>query len=111
MMNDTLNLLRREVARTSQRRVAARIGVSAASINLVLSGTYPNPERMLARIAAVLSTVRCPFLLTDLPLPECQQTALGRAPTHNPLRMAHWRSCQHCPNRPQEGEDHGCTRV
>ena len=50
-----------------QREVARRVGVSAASINRILKGTYPNPQKILEKIKDTFSSIenreiKCPTL-------------------------------------------------
>jgi hypothetical protein len=47
--SDWMRALREEVARTSQRRAAALLGVSATTIGLVLAGKYKSNPKTLAK--------------------------------------------------------------
>ena len=61
-----LTLLKRAAARYGQRGVARKLGVSPATVNRVLHETYPNPEHVLAKAAALFGEPehrgRCPVL-------------------------------------------------
>jgi len=51
----------------SQRIVGNKIGKSAATVNLLLKGTYPKPEKILKTVSEVFADlnateVECPYL-------------------------------------------------
>ncbi|MCD5362767.1 XRE family transcriptional regulator [Chromobacterium aquaticum] len=96
-----LDLLRAEAERTSMRSVAARLGYSLTTISLVLSGKYPGrPDKIAKAVIELLEqAVACPYLGQTIAADLCRSHATGPAPTHNPLKMAHWRACQQCQNR------------
>lgn len=50
-----------------QREVARRTGISAASINRILKGTYPNPKKRIEKVNNTFShivneKIKCPTL-------------------------------------------------
>ncbi|WP_294962082.1 helix-turn-helix transcriptional regulator [Sulfurimonas sp.] len=50
-----------------QREVARRTGVSPASINRIIKGTYPNPQKILEKVKDTFSSfqnieIECPTL-------------------------------------------------
>jgi len=95
-----LALLRAEAKRTSNVAVAKRLGYSRTTISLVLAGRYPGgTERIAAAVLAELDARDCPYLQQSIQAVECHDIAFGSAPTHHPMKLAHWRACQHCPNR------------
>lgn len=103
-----LALLRRAAAASSIGQLAKRMGYSRTTLSLVLAGKYPGDTRHVARKAlALLDSCHCPWLQQDIRQADCRTIALAQAPTHHPGKLAHWRACQHCPQRPQgEGERH-----
>jgi len=95
-----LALLRAEAKRTSTVAVAKRLGYSRPTISLVLAGRYPSPtDRVAAAVLAELDARDCPHLQQPISATECHGVAFSPAPTHHPLKLAHWRACQNCPNR------------
>lgn len=72
---DWLGALRAECERTSQARVAVRIGVSPGTVSQVLSGNYgADTARIARRVRGALlgETVECPVAL-EMPLHKCQE--------------------------------------
>jgi hypothetical protein len=97
-----LALMRQEADRTTRQSLADRLGYSRTTVSLVLSGTYPgNTEKIATRAIAVLEpvlVVECPYLGVELAIARCAEYSTQRAPTHHPIKMAHWRACQQCQN-------------
>lgn len=50
MNNAAHILLTKVVASSSQGKIAKEIGISKTSVNLLLKGKYPNPQRMYLKI-------------------------------------------------------------
>ncbi|MFB9160177.1 helix-turn-helix domain-containing protein [Chromobacterium violaceum] len=95
-----LPLLRAEVGRTSIGQAAKLLGYSRTTVSLVLAGKYPGQtERVAEVVLHTLGRVACPYLGRDLTPDECKAQSTSQAPTHNPLKLAHWRACQQCQNR------------
>lgn len=104
MSNNWKTMLQKAVDTTSPREVAAKLGYSRATISLVLAGKYPGrADKVEARVIEVFGRVECPFEHQVITPADCKAHALVKAPTHNPIKMEHWRACLHCPMRP-EGE-------
>ena len=105
-MTDTLDwraLLDEATSKNSQREVAERLGYSHTTLNLITNGKYGGKtDKFAARVIEVYGVVDCPHLLAKIPLSQCRNTAHGKAPTHNPTKMAHWRACQRCPHKGDE---------
>lgn len=104
---DCLTLLRQAVAdagRGGITRVATRLGVSRPYVSQVLNGLRPQiPAEFAARVIDRLHVVaQCPAC-NNLPQPriECRRLSHGPAPTHNPLAMRIWKTCQTCPHKPE----------
>lgn len=65
----SLSLLKKACEKYSQRQVAQKIDKSATTINLILKGKYPKPEKILQKVAEVFTDldsneVVCPILGT-----------------------------------------------
>lgn len=94
---DWMAALRDQVARTSQARVAQRIGTAESTVSQVLSGTYrANPVRIARRVRGVLlgETVECPVAL-EMPLDVCQGIQDRKEGQHgNPLYRRAWLCCR-----------------
>lgn len=105
-MTDTLDwraLLDEATSKNSQREVAERLGYSHTTLNLIINGKYGGKtDKFAARVIEVYGVVDCPHLKTKILLSQCRTTAHGKAPTHNPTKMAHWRACQRCPHKGDE---------
>lgn len=105
---DWLPLLRQAVAdhgRGGVTHVAARLGVTRSYVSQVLNGLRPAdvPQQFIARVIDRLHVVtECPATLQAQARSECVRLALGDAPTHNPLAMRVWKTCQSCPHKPEK---------
>ncbi|WP_296639139.1 hypothetical protein [Roseinatronobacter sp.] len=90
-----------QCAATSQNKVAARIGRSAALVSQVLRNKYPgdlHAVEELFRGHFMAETVRCPELGT-LPLHECHDwmAKARHFQSTNTLRVRMYRACKRCP--------------
>lgn len=100
-MPDWIERLALQCAASSQNKVAARMGRSAALISHVLRNKYTGDMAAiedLFRGHFMDATLRCPELGT-LPLHECHgwmAKARQFRPTNN-LRVRMYRACQRCP--------------
>ncbi|TXI20192.1 MAG: hypothetical protein E6Q67_09530 [Roseateles sp.] len=103
-------MLKAAVAASDQSAAARALGVSPASVNQVVrgKGNYGNGKASTAGIAQrVLDTFgqwACPFLSDGgaercISAAQCRDYAHRDAPTSSPRDLAHWRSCQTCPNK------------
>lgn len=100
-------LLGNAVANTSTRQVAKEIGYSAATVSLVLADKYPgNTAKVASKVMARYSRVHCPYDDKEIAKSRCGDLATARAPSHNPIKMAHWRACQRCHHNPKNGVSH-----
>lgn len=105
MFKDYMNegwfsLLKAQIATASLRRVAAELGYSGTTLSLIVHGKYAGKtDRVAAAVAARYETVACPHQGKTIPLHECRDTASGKAPTHNPIKMQQWLACQKCAKR------------
>lgn len=95
---DWLAELRRQCGLTSQARVAKVLGLSSATISLVLKGTYSgslaNVETRV-RGAFLGSVVDCP-ILGEISSHVCQQNQRLKFAATSPQRVALYRACRNC---------------
>ena len=92
-----------EVARSSRTVVAKQLNVSVPTISLIMNGKYGGkPDAIRQKVLLRFTQVRCPHTQQTVILLDCQTIAFGQAPTHNPVKMAHWRACQSCPHKPRK---------
>lgn len=106
-MSDWLNILRAECNRTSQRKVADKIGYSTSVVSQVLNGSYTgNLDKVKAKVEGALmgATVDCP-VIGEIPRDRCidHQNRRQFAAT-NPLRVQLHSACQDCKNSKYGGE-------
>lgn len=101
--DELLALLNVEIAASSVAAVAERLGVSRPLVSRVIHGNYGNDARFFARVEEVLGAVDCPYLSERIANSRCRSIALGACPSQSADDVAHWRACQHCPNRPAAG--------
>ena len=93
-------ILSEQVAQSSRAKVAAELDYSLTSVSLVMNGKYAGkPDRLRDKVLARYTAVHCPFAGRTIPLHVCRETANGKAPTHNPIKMQQWRACQSCPKK------------
>lgn len=100
-MPDWIDALARECADTSQNRVAARLGRSAALVSQVLRAKYSGDLAAVeARFNGVFcaSTVDCPEL-GPIPAQDCQdwQQRARKFVNVNAMRVRMFRACNACP--------------
>ncbi|WP_028536179.1 transcriptional regulator [Paludibacterium yongneupense] len=94
--------LRTEAAHSNITEVAQRIGYSRTTVSLVIAGKYPGKiDRIAHTVTTMLEARLCPHLQQPVSEGDCQIAALGPAPTHHPMKLGHWRSCQRCSYRPK----------
>ncbi|WP_455756503.1 hypothetical protein [Sulfurimonas sp.] len=63
----SVDLLKKACDKHSQRKTGVMIGKSAATVNLILKGTYPKPEKILQKVSEVFADLNstefnCPVL-------------------------------------------------
>lgn len=106
---DWMQLLRDDVAaRGSVTATAMRLGFTRGYVSQVINGLKnPVPQTFVRRVIDRLHVVpECPVSGMPQPRSECARIYHGPAPTHNPLAMRFWKTCQTCPHRPSEPEKH-----
>ena len=90
-------ILSEQVAQTSRAKVASELNYSLTSVSLIMNGKYAGkPDRLRDKVLKRYTRVHCPYVAKIIPLHQCQDTAHGKAPTHNPMKMQQWRACQSC---------------
>ncbi|MCB6182345.1 hypothetical protein LIN78_02090 [Leeia sp. TBRC 13508] len=95
-MTEVMDLLRQELKTSSLGKISARVGVSKASLSMLLNGKYPNPDKMLEKVRAALAQKTCPYLNETISKEVCKSYCEMRIPINNPARMQHWKACQQC---------------
>lgn len=84
----------------SYAAVARQLGVNRATVSTVARRCYPgDPDHVLARVLARFDRIDCPYLRAPLTADECRSYWSLPAPSHNPLKMEHWRACRGCQHR------------
>ena len=102
-----LQVLRAECEKTSQRKVAADIGYSAAAVSRVLNNKYGQDGGRLDRFehavrgAYMGETVNCP-ILGELPVNRCLENQRRPFAATNPTRVQLYRACRGCAHNQQE---------
>jgi hypothetical protein len=101
-----MEVLRQAVEREGQSRVARRLDYSAATISLILRGTYnADPANVARRVIERLSqeTLVCPVLGT-IPYGRCSAERARDFSAANPVRVALWSACRVCTHNPKRQE-------
>lgn len=98
MRPEILDMLRDGVGRLGSQAAAARaLGVSAASISLLLTGRYQaDTAQMERRIEQTWGVVACPHLDQEISAAECGRYRGRRCPTSSAADLQHWRACRSC---------------
>lgn len=96
--SDWLELLCAAAARETIAGVAERVGLSRATISLVLAGKYPaksliNVER---KVRAALDCWRCPYLDRIIGAQDCRAYHDRPTPRSSSREIKHWQACQQC---------------
>lgn len=98
---DWLQILADECQASSQAKVAKRLGYSAATVSLVLKGTYSGDLQKVeqaVRGALMRQTVACP-VLGDIPAQDCLGHQKAPFSTASPERVRLYRACRSgCPH-------------
>mgnify|MGYP000860166400 CR=1 FL=1 len=97
---DWLEVLRGAVQRSSQRTVAARLGVSTTMVSQALSGRYPSSLTTLERRVRgtlLAATVNCP-VLGQISERRCEDEQRRPFSISNPTRVRLYVTCRKCPN-------------
>lgn len=101
-----LAVLKQEAAASSIASVASKLGYHRSAISQIINGCghygsgKANTRRIEEKVLRVFCQRPCPHLQSEISANECRDFALRRAPTHNPMQLAHWRACQGCAHRP-----------
>lgn len=98
---DWIAVLAVECDRTSQNKVAERLGYSGAAISQVVNNRYKAPLTAIEQaVRGVLmnALVQCPAL-GETPADVCLAFQRAEYSGHNPQRIRVWRACQTCANR------------
>ena len=97
-----VQLLAAEVALSNRTQAGKRIGMSRSAVSLVLVNRYPSPSTagIERRVLAKLGRLECPAKGEVVTVIQCQEFREKPAPTHNPMAMQPWRTCQRCPHHP-----------
>lgn len=84
--------------------IARRIQYKRPSLSLALSGNYTGSTKTIGQAYVdYRKQVLCPYTQTTVSRQYCCDHVLGAAPTHNPAALRHWRACQSCSHKPEEG--------
>lgn len=95
-----LEALRRDVAASSQREMARRLGVNVSIISQVVRGLYPfQPHSLQAAVERHLmdSHVDCPAV-GRIPTRACRRWQIRKHPTMDPIGQRIMATCPTCPN-------------
>ena len=83
--------------------VAREVGFSRPSLSRWLNEPgYPG-ARIEAAILARFNRFVCPHLQAEITPNDCAGFALRRCPTSNAREVRHWKACQACPHKPEQG--------
>lgn len=83
------------------RRLGRGCGRSLLSRVLSDNDSLEMSERLAARVIDRYHVIpNCPATGQEQPRAECLRISAGKAPTHNPLAMRIWKTCQHCTHKP-----------
>lgn len=99
---DRMQLLRAACEETTQAEVGRRIGYSPSAINQVLKGTYPDPQKLLAKVEQVYcqsATINCPIVGPITP-GKCVENRNRPFAATNPVRVALFHRCPTCGGKP-----------
>ncbi|MBY0572580.1 MAG: MarR family transcriptional regulator [Undibacterium sp.] len=106
MATDWFAGLIHEVSQSSKTAVAAKMGIHRTTLSQVChgSGEYGKGTASVGKIEIAYrrayEQLACPHTLQSVGIEHCRVVALSAAPTHNPLKMQQWRSCQGCAHKP-----------
>lgn len=101
-----VRLLAAEVEVSNRTLAAERIGMSRSAVSLALANRYSSPSTagIERRVLDALDRIECPAWDAAVTSTEqCQAARERPAPTHNPMAMRAWRTCQNCPHNPANG--------
>jgi len=87
------------------RRLGAGYGRSLLSRVLSPADDKAMTPDLARRVLDVYHIAMCPATSTIKQRAECERIAVGPAPTHNPLSMRIWKTCQTCQFKPSTKGD------
>lgn len=95
-----IRLLAAEVEASNRTEAGKRIGISRSAVSLALTNTYPSPSTagIERRVIEALDGRECPAQGQRISAQQCRDYRERPAPTHNPMAMRIWRTCQGCPH-------------
>ena len=101
---DWLELLREVAARETIAGAAERVGLSRATISLVLAGKYPAKtlEGVERKVRAALDHWTCPQLDAEISAAVCRIYHDRPTPRSSARDLRHWRACQNCAHNSTE---------
>ncbi|MGM0913726.1 MAG: hypothetical protein ACQEXC_00625 [Pseudomonadota bacterium] len=98
-----IRLLASEVEASNRTEAGLRIGVSRTAVSLCLANNYSSPSTagIERRVLAALDGRECPAQSKRISAEACREFRDRPAPTHNPMAMRVWRTCQGCSHNPE----------
>lgn len=106
MGTEWFNGLKKEIAAASVTAVAARLGISRTTLSVFVNGKGlygtggAKPDAIELRYRRVFEQLVCTHTGALVGVQHCREIALRPAPTHNPLQMVQWQTCQQCRYKP-----------
>ena len=100
-----ISILRQQVEARGQGAVSRELGVSKASVSLILSGKYQaSTEHIEARVMKLYGGregLICPHQGREISPAECadlygRAVSVGLRATGNPATLRQYHACQHC---------------
>ncbi|GHB24174.1 helix-turn-helix domain-containing protein [Salinicola rhizosphaerae] len=101
-----VRLLAAEVEASNMTRTGERIGMSRSAVSLALANRYPSPNTagVEQRVIDALDGMNCPAQEAVINTDQCRTYRRRAAPTHNPMAMRSWLTCQNCPKNPNNAQ-------
>ncbi|MDG4552857.1 MAG: LacI family transcriptional regulator [Candidatus Competibacter sp.] len=96
--SDWLELLRAAAARETIAGAAERVGLSRATVSLLLAGKYPAKSliHVERKVRAALDRWWCPYLDRTISAQDCRAYHDRPAPRSSSREIKHWQACQQC---------------
>lgn len=107
MQTEWFNGLKKEIAAASVTAVAARLDISRTTLSVFVNGKGlygtggAKPDAIELRYRRVFEQLVCTHTGALVGVQHCRDIALRPAPTHNPLQMVQWQTCQQCTYKPR----------
>lgn len=83
--------------------IAKEIGYERPSISRWINEPGYNGAHIEAAVLARFNRFVCPHLQAEITPKDCAGFALRRCPTSNAREVRHWKTCQTCPHKPEQG--------